>query len=500
MKQFNFSGLFILDLANNHQGDVEHGINIIRAMGAALKEQGVRGGIKFQFRQLDSFIHPEYQGKKDIPHVQRFLSTRLEKNDYQRLISVVREEGLVPICTPFDEESVDLIEELDIDVIKVASCSASDTPLLERVAMARMPTVASTGGLDTEQIDRMVDIFSRENLNFALHHCVSIYPTPLSNLQLNQIDNLKSRYDPVPIGWSTHEDPDDTTTVQLAYSKGASFFERHVGVETEKYSLNRYSSNPAQIKKWIQGYHRAVESCGSPERPPATLVEREALRSLMRGVYARQSIKQGGKISRSDVFFAMPAVESNLLSGNWQSGLVADRDYQINDPISVPGSAHELTEEELVRSILLQIKGMLRHARISCGDTKKIELSHHYGLKRFREFGVAIIDIINRSYCKKLLIQLPRQKHPYHYHKKKEETFHVLQGSFEVTSDGFKESLTTGDTYLVEPGKWHKFATLNGVIFEEISTTHYNDDSFYQDPYIAGLPREERKTVISGWQ
>jgi sialic acid synthase SpsE len=124
MKQFNFSGLFILDLANNHQGDVEHGINIIRAMGAALKEQGVRGGIKFQFRQLDSFIHPEYQGKKDIPHVQRFLSTRLEKNDYQRLISVVREEGLVPICTPFDEESVDLIEELDIVALQIHHCSS----------------------------------------------------------------------------------------------------------------------------------------------------------------------------------------------------------------------------------------------------------------------------------------------------------------------------------------------------------------------------------------
>ena len=107
-----------------------------------------------------------------------------------------------------------------------------------------------------------------------------------------------------------------------------------------------------------------------------------------------------------------------------------------------------------------------------------------------------IIDVINREYCKKLIIQLPRQKHPYHFHKKKEETFQILHGDLEIQKNGDPTYLKEGDIFLVEPGAWHKFSTLDGVIFEEISTTHYNNDSFYQDEYIHNLPREKRKSVV----
>jgi N-acetylneuraminate synthase len=107
--------------------------------------------------------------------------------------------------------------------------------------------------------------------------------------------------------------------------------------------------------------------------------------------------------------------------------------------------------------------------------------------------------VINRKYCKKLIIQLPRQKHPYHFHKKKEETFQLLYGDLEVELDGTRIQPQVGDTILVKPGEWHKFHTLHGAIFEEISTTHYNDDSLYEDERIARLPREARKTVIPNW-
>jgi D-lyxose ketol-isomerase len=58
----------------------------------------------------------------------------------------------------------------------------------------------------------------------------------------------------------------------------------------------------------------------------------------------------------------------------------------------------------------------------------EIELSHHYGIERFREFGAILITCYNNEYAKKILIQLPRQKHPYHFHKEKKETFQLLWG------------------------------------------------------------------------
>jgi len=500
MRKYNFENLIILDLANNHQGDLEHGINIIKAMGGVVNELGMKAALKFQFRQLDTFIHPDFKDREDVAHIPRFFGTRLSVNDYEKLIKEVRNQGMISMCTPFDEESVDVIKKLDIEIMKIASCSAMDIPLIEKAASAKLPTVVSTGGATVNQIDHMVQIMEYNKLDFAIHHCVSIYPTPDEKLQLNQIEFLKNRYKDVPIGWSTHEDPNDTITIQLAAAKGAVLFERHVGMETKKHKLNKYSSSPIQVKKWLEAYKKVKTVLGSIHRAPSPPEEKDALLTLMRGVYARKTINKGDKIKRSDVFFAMPPTNGGLISGQWRKNLSANKKYEANEPLNKEIVDNKLTEKQIINEIMLQVKGMLNDARINIGKGSKIEISHHYGLNRFREFGVVIIDVINREYCKKLLVQLPRQKHPYHFHKKKEETFQILYGDLEVEKDGNPYHLKTGDLFLVEPNNWHKFSTLDGVIFEEISTTHYNDDSFYQDEYIANLSREMRKTVVKNWE
>src|SRR5690606_20155154 len=133
---------------------------------------------------------------------------------------------------------------------------------------------------------------------------------------------------------------------------------------------------------------------------------------------------------------------------------------------------------------------------IHINEDASIEISHHYGLRRFREYGAVIVTCINRSYAKKLVIQLPRQKHPYHHHKQKEETVQLLDGDMEIVKNGERISLRPGDTFLVEPNASHKFHTLDGAIVEEVSTTHFNNDSFYEDPEIAKKERHERKTQV----
>jgi N-acetylneuraminate synthase len=499
MNKFNFNGLFTYDLANNHQGDFEHGLNIVNAMGEITREKGVRGALKFQFRQLDTFIHPAYKQKKDVKHIPRFMETALTTDQYRQYCQAIVDHGMHTMCTPFDEESVDLIEELGIEIIKVASCSAADRPLLERIAKANQPVIASTAGLGMPQIDRLVSFFETRDVDFALMHCVAIYPTPNAKLNLNQIDLLKERYPHIPIGFSTHEDPDDCNPVRIACAKGARIFERHVGMETKKHKLNKYSAGPEQVAKWIQAYQETMAACGGKYRGPATPDEIASLRSLMRGVFAKKEIKKGQKIARDKIYFAMPLHEGQLVSGDWYDGIKADKKYAPDSPISEMVANADLPPREIIYRIMLQVKGMLNKASIHIGRESSVELSHHYGLDRFREFGAVIIDVINRQYCKKLIIQLPRQKHPYHYHKVKEETFQLLYGDLEVELEGKRLKVQPGDTVLVEPGTWHKFHTLGGAIFEEVSTTHFNNDSYYEDSRIARLARETRKTVIPNW-
>ena len=104
-----FDNLFIFEMANSHQGSVEHGIDIIREMGRIARRHNIRAAVKLQYRELDSFIHPDYKGRTDIKHIPRFESTRLMPEQFNRLVEAIREEGLIPMSKPFDDQSVDNI-------------------------------------------------------------------------------------------------------------------------------------------------------------------------------------------------------------------------------------------------------------------------------------------------------------------------------------------------------------------------------------------------------
>ena len=497
---FDFGDLFIFDLANNHQGDAQHATRIIRECGAVARTHNVRAALKFQFRQLDSFIHPAHREQSANKHIPRFLSTRLTTDQYASLSDEVRRAGMITMATPFDEDSVDVIEAQGIDVIKVASCSATDWPLLEYIADHNKPVIFSTGGLTLKEIDDLVSFFDHRRVHFGIMHCVAIYPTPDKHLQLNQIDTLRRRYPDRTIGFSTHEPPSELLPVAVAVAKGARMLERHVGIETESIKLNAYSSTPEQLDTWIAAALRARSICGDDSRPAATSEEITSLQSLKRGVFARADIPAGAVLTTQDVFFAMPCEPNQLTAGDWKNGIVTSADVAVNAPLCL--SVLEVPEDsdnQALFTAIHMVKGMLNEARIALSTDFEAEFSHHYGLTRFHEVGATIIDCINRGYCKKIVIQTPGQRHPSHYHKKKEETFQVLYGVLEAEIDGRRRTLYPGDTLLVQQGVWHSFWTETGAIFEEVSTTHFNDDSFYEDKEINRLARSERKTRVNHW-
>jgi sialic acid synthase SpsE/mannose-6-phosphate isomerase-like protein (cupin superfamily) len=500
MKKFNFKNLFIYDMANNHQGDIRHGYNIIEQIGKETKDAGVRATLKFQFRQLDTFIHPDYQKRDDLKFVKRFNSTRLSMDDFKLMAGKVKDCGMYTMSTPFDEPSVDVIVDMDLDLIKVASASSDDKPLLKKIAKAGKPIIVSIGGLRIEQIDWLVSFFETEGADFALMHVVAIYPTSDDKLNLNQITLLKERYPHLSIGFSTHEDQNNFQPIQIAYAKGAELFERHVGVETDTIKLNDYSSTPLQIKKWLKSFKDAQIMCGPKNKAPSPAEEVETLNSLKRGVYFKANVKKGAILTQDDIFFAMPVQDGQLISSKWQDGIQVNKDYKINQPLGEDIVSNALvSNDEQIYQIMLQVKSMLSKAKIYFNSDASIEISHHYGLDRFREYGAVIVTCINREYAKKYVIQLPRQKHPYHFHKRKEETFQLISGDLEIEKEGVIIEMNLGDACLVLKNEWHKFHTLHGAIVEEISTKHYNDDSFYEDPKIANLRREDRKTNVNSW-
>jgi N-acetylneuraminate synthase len=288
--------------------------------------------------------------------------------------------------------------------------------------------------------------------------------------------------------------------VQLAVALGAELFERHIGIAMEKAPLNAYSSTPEQVSKWIETKQRAQLLCGPKERQPASDAEQSAIDGLKRGVYAKRKIRKGAIIESDQVYFAIPYIEGQLDSGHFKPGITSQKDFPVNAPLPEDKLNLPVSENELViKHAVHEVKALLNEAKIHLGPEFKVEYSHHYGIPNFLETGAVLIECISRDYCKKLVVQLPGQKHPSHYHARKEETFQVLYGELNCTVDGHHRKLVPGESVVVMPGVWHSFGTDGGVIFEEISSRDYDNDSFYEDKSINKLARAERKTVVDHW-
>lgn len=490
--------LFIFEMANNHMGDTAHGVAMIQALRDACAGFPFDFAFKLQFRDLDTFIHPAYRGRDDIPYVKRFEETRLSREQFQMLVDAMRACGFRTVCTPFDEPSVDRIEAMGIEIIKIASCSLTDWPLLERIARTDKPVIASTAGATPEEVDNVVSFFQHRARDLTLMHCVAEYPTPDEHLHIARIDALRQRYPGVRIGFSTHEHPERSEPVMLALAKGARAFEKHVGLPTERYPLNAYSASPEQVRRWLTAAALAQTMTGSEDWPAASAQEQASLHSLRRGVFLKHAVAPGQPLTTDDVYFAFPSQAGQITANQWSKyqRFTARQPLAADAPL-LADAVDARDEREQVLAAVTAVKQLLDEGNIVVPGRSDLEISHHYGMERFAEFGLTMITVVNREYCKKLIVMLPGQSHPEQYHRQKEETFVVLHGKLSVWLDGQRVEAGRGDVITVQRGVRHRFHSADGAVFEEISSTHHADDSFYTDPAINA--NQHRKTLLTHW-
>lgn len=335
-----FDELFVLELANNHWGRLDRGVQIIREFGRVVRYNSVRAAIKLQFRDVDRFVHKDFRNRTDIRYIKKTLDTQMSKEDYAELMEEVHRNGCMRMATPFDEASVELCEELGVEIIKLASSDLNDWILIEAIAKTRKPVIASSGGSSMRDLDDLVTFFTRRNIPLALNHCVSLYPSEDGDLELNQIDFLRNRFPGLTIGFSTHEYHDWSSSVMMAYAKGARTFERHIDIEEGGIPVAPYCSLPHQVDDWFKAYQRAKEMCGAAGTQKRTPPDREVkyLDALVRGVYASRDLPEGHLLQGGDYYLAIPL----------QKGQISCRELFNEDRLLAPLKAHEaITIEHL---------------------------------------------------------------------------------------------------------------------------------------------------------
>jgi N-acetylneuraminate synthase len=316
LKNQIFEDLFVLEMASNHQGNVDRGLVIISQFAKVVRFNNVRAAIKLQFRDIDNFIHKDFTERKDIRYVKRLSDTKMSKEDFAILVEAIRKSNCIPMSTPFDEKSVDWCVEFDMPIIKVASADNNDWTLLEKIASTRRPVIISTGGMSLKDMDDVVSFFLKRDIPLALNHCVAAYPHEDNECELNQIDFIKNRYETIVVGYSCHEYHDWSASMHMAYAKGARTFERHIDINDDGFQVSTYSSLPHQIDTWFKAWHKAQEMCGTSSSHRRNFLDREIeyLDSYVRGVYAKRDLEAGQLLSEDDFYMAIPLQKGQVSS------------------------------------------------------------------------------------------------------------------------------------------------------------------------------------------
>ena len=483
---------YIFEMANNHQGSVDHAKKIIDDFAELAKRKSIKAGIKLQFRNLDTFIHPKFKEREDLKYIKRFNDTRLSKEEFGQIVDYINKKGLLSISTPFDNESLPLFDSLGVDVLKIASCSVDDWPLLREVCKINRKIIISTGGATIKHLRKVYNLFKKNGRDFAFLHCIAEYPTPVENAFLSRIKKLKEEFPDIEIGYSTHESPKDKAVSPYAVAMGATIVEKHIGKVTEDISLNDYSCTVEQMEEVIdeiQFYETAFQGEFS---------ESEALKQLKRGVFANIELNSGYTIREEDIYYAMPLQEGCMDVSDIDNiiGKTLLIDIDKDDPIKKEYFVGTDRDSKL-NKYKVKFNKILSEAGVTVTEKDDVEISCHYGLDNFYKVGALIVSKINRTYCKKIIAMIPNQSHPTHRHLQKEECFELLAGDCILTLNGRDIQLEKGKPVLINRKVNHSFRTLGGCVIEEVSTTHVKGDSIYEDPTIQSLAVDDRKIKLS---
>lgn len=173
-------------------------------------------------------------------------------------------KGLDFLCTPFDIDAADFLENVGVNQYKLASHSLTNLPLVKYVAQLGRRTFLSTGMAELSEIDSAVEYFKISGTELILLHCVSSYPTPMKECNLSAIQTLHDRYG-LPVGYSGHELgmlPTLTATVM-----GASAIERHITLDKSMEGFDhRISLEPDELVKMVRSIREISMIKGSGDK------------------------------------------------------------------------------------------------------------------------------------------------------------------------------------------------------------------------------------------
>jgi sialic acid synthase SpsE len=278
----------------NHNGD----INIAKKLIDSAKECGANA-IKFQTYKTENFVRETNQ------YFDVFKNAELNFEQFKELKNYSKSIGLTFFSTPFDIESAEFLNQLEIPCFKIASSDLTNLPLITKIAKMQKPMIISSGLSTMNEINDAVNCCLFEGNNqIALLHCVANYPAQPNEVNMNVINTLKKTFD-FPVGYS---DNGESSLVDIvAVSMGANIIEKHFTLDKKMSGPDHgFSIDPNGLKSLISQIHEIDQMKGDGIKIPQFSEIKNRL-TIRKSITAKRDLQQGEKIQEDDISIKRPA-------------------------------------------------------------------------------------------------------------------------------------------------------------------------------------------------
>lgn len=291
----------IAEIGANHNCNLNTAKNLIDKA----YEAGV-DAVKFQTYKADKLYSkktPRFS-KDDIDPYDLIKKHELPSEWHKKLFNYTIDKNLDFFSSPFDYESVDLLEKIGVPCYKVASFEITDLEFLKYIAHKNKPVIISTGLADIEEINDAINaVRSTDNNDIILLHCNSLYPSPYNIVNLKAIQTMQKIYK-MPIGFSDH-----TLGIHIpiaAVALGACIIEKHFTLDRNMVGPDHsFAIEPEELKKMVSNIRELQKAIGDGIKK-RSILEQEMYDKGRRSIIAAKNIPQDTKISRDMIVVKRP--------------------------------------------------------------------------------------------------------------------------------------------------------------------------------------------------
>lgn len=299
----------IAEIGANHNGDMELAkkmVRIAKECGAdAAKFQSWSKDTVFSRKVYDDnyFLRDDYRNRSDYTLEQIVDKYHIGIKQHRELKVYCDEIGIDFVSTPFSKGEVDLLIELNVPFIKVASMDLNNIPFLKFIAQSKKPVVISTGLCGLADVSDAVDTLRNNGCSHIyLLHCVSIYPPSDDQVNLNNIDLLRMAFG-LPTGYSDHTLGSIAPIMSIA--KGVCIIEKHFTLDKNMEGWDhKVSADPNELKAICEAAEHGYKMLGSFSKVINEDTERR--NAFQRSIVAARPIKKGEIFREEDIDYKRP--------------------------------------------------------------------------------------------------------------------------------------------------------------------------------------------------